>query len=318
MRVLIGYDGSDCAEAALDDLQRAGLPKSAEALVVSVTELAFPFPPPSTHEIVELAREIHVPADLSRAYATASSASQEAQTLAERAATRLRASFPSWTINAEGAVGSPASELIKRSDEFTPDLIIVGSHGRSKLESLVLGSVSQRVLSETNWSVRVARGRVEEPDTPVRIVVGVDSSPASKAAVHEVASRLWPQKSEVRLITAADRLTPTFLGGIIPPVGKIIDEINQTEDLWLEEELEQLSRQFEQTELTISTEIVAGNPKRELINAAERWAADCIFVGSGNFSNRLERFVLGSVSQAVASRARCSVEVVRPRQPGHN
>jgi len=318
MRVLIGYDGSDCAEAALDDLQRAGLPKSAEALVVSVTELAFPFPPPSTHEIVELAREIHVPADLSRAYATASSASQEAQTLAERAATRLRASFPSWTINAEGAVGSPASELIKRSDEFTPDLIIVGSHGRSKLESLVLGSVSQRVLSETNWSVRVARGRVEEPDTPVRIVVGVDSSPASKAAVHEVASRLWPQESEVRLIAAADRLTPTFLGGIIPPVGKIIDEINQTEDLWLEEELEQLSRQFEQTELTISTEIVAGNPKRELINAAERWAADCIFVGSGNFSNRLERFVLGSVSQAVASRARCSVEVVRPRQPGHN
>jgi len=35
------------------------------------------------------------------------------------------------------------------------------------------------------------------------------------------------------------------------------------------------------------------------------------FVGSAGFSNRLERFVLGSVSAAVAARAHCSVEVVR-------
>jgi nucleotide-binding universal stress UspA family protein len=34
-------------------------------------------------------------------------------------------------------------------------------------------------------------------------------------------------------------------------------------------------------------------------------------VGSAGFSNRLERFVLGSVSAAVAARAHCSVEIVR-------
>ncbi|MCA1575337.1 MAG: universal stress protein [Acidobacteria bacterium] len=41
--------------------------------------------------------------------------------------------------------------------------------------------------------------------------------------------------------------------------------------------------------------------------------ANCIFVGSTGFSNRLERFLLGSVSAAVANRAECSVEVVRKK-----
>jgi len=52
-------------------------------------------------------------------------------------------------------------------------------------------------------------------------------------------------------------------------------------------------------------------PKNELPRVAEEWGADCIFVGSTGFSNRFERFVLGSVSAAVAARAHCSVEVVR-------
>jgi hypothetical protein len=35
MKVLIGYDGSDCATAAIRDLRRAGLPNHAQALVLS-------------------------------------------------------------------------------------------------------------------------------------------------------------------------------------------------------------------------------------------------------------------------------------------
>ena len=39
MKILIGYDGSACAEAALDDLNRTGLPESAEAHILSVAEV---------------------------------------------------------------------------------------------------------------------------------------------------------------------------------------------------------------------------------------------------------------------------------------
>lgn len=138
---------------------------------------------------------------------------KEAQSLAERAAVRLRVNFPGWEITAEASVGSPSRELVRKADEWKLDLIVVGSHGRSAVERLLLGSVSQGVLTYARCSVRVARGRVEEPDTPVRIVVGVDGSPASAAAVREVASRRWPSKSEVRVIAVNDLLTPTLSDG---------------------------------------------------------------------------------------------------------
>jgi nucleotide-binding universal stress UspA family protein len=314
MKVLIGYDGSDCAEAALDDLQRAGLPSEAEALVLSVTEISLPPPPLSSYEIVEQARQVQVPADIKRVYAKGSPAIQEAQCLSERAAARLRANFPGWEITAEATVGSPAWELVRKADDCKPDLIVVGSHGHSALGRFVLGSVSQRVLTEAHCSVRVARGRVEEPDTPVRIVVGVDGSRASEAAVCEVASRLWPAKTEVRIIAVNDPLTPTLIGQFIPPVEKTIEESNQADREWLKEILENLSQRLRQSELKVSTEIREGNPKRVLVEVAEGWGTDCIFIGSVGFSNRFERFVLGSVSAAVVARAHCSVEVVRPRK----
>jgi nucleotide-binding universal stress UspA family protein len=51
-------------------------------------------------------------------------------------------------------------------------------------------------------------------------------------------------------------------------------------------------------------------PKRLLLSEAERWDADCVFVGARGLS-RLKRLLLGSVSMAVVTRAQCSVEVVR-------
>ena len=189
---------------------------------------------------------------------------------------------------------------------------MVGSHGHSKLGGLVLGSVSQGVLTDARSSVRVARGRVEEPNTPVRIVVGVDGSAAGAAAVREIASRNWPPRSEVRIVAVSDPLAPTLVGSLIPPVGKIVDECNEAERGRLQEILHNSSQQLSPSGLQVSTEIRVGDPKRALVEAAEAWGAGCIFVGSIGFTNVFERFLLGSVSAAVAARAHCSVEVVRP------
>lgn len=84
MRILIGYDGSDCAEAALDDLQRAGLPSKTEALVLSVAEVWLP-PPSSTNEIVDETLEAQLLGDREPVYAKASALVKEAFEQAERA-----------------------------------------------------------------------------------------------------------------------------------------------------------------------------------------------------------------------------------------
>lgn len=196
MKILIAYDGSDCADAALDDLRKAGLPPDAEALILSIAEVWLPPPPPSSYEIVEAAREAQSPADLQKAYLKDSQAVSEARALARRARERLQNNFPGWQIGIEASYGSPAWELIVKADQWKPRLIIVGSHGRTALGRFVMGSVSQKVLTEARCSVRVARGRVEVEDSPARIIVGVDGSPGSEAAVQAVAARHWPMRSE--------------------------------------------------------------------------------------------------------------------------
>jgi nucleotide-binding universal stress UspA family protein len=316
MKILIGYDGSSCAEAALDDLQRAGLPAQAEVFILSVAEVWLPPPPPSVYEILEQAEEVHVPSDVKRVYARTSSAMKEAHELAQRARERVQGNNPLWTVNSDASNGSPAWELVAKADDWNPDLIVVGSHGRTALGRFVLGSVSQRVVTEARCSVRVARGRVDEPGLPVRIIVGLDGSPGCQVALREVASRRWPSGSEIRLIVADDPLVPSTVGSIIPPLAEMVDESNKADRDWAETMLRKSAEVLQPTGCKVITELVYGDPKHVLVKAAEDWRADCIFVGSTGFSNRFERFVLGSVSAAVVARAHCTVEVVRSQSGG--
>ena len=61
----------------------------------------------------------------------------------------------------------------------------------------------------------------------------------------------------------------------------------------------------------VQTKLVDGNPNNVLVEEAECWHADCIFVGANAQGSRLERFLLGTTAAAVAARSHCSVEVVR-------
>jgi nucleotide-binding universal stress UspA family protein len=314
MKILIGYDGSECADAALDDLTQAGLPATGEVQVLSVAEVWLPPPPPSSLEILEEARHAQSPAELQRDFAKHCDAAKEALVYAERARDRIRAKFPNWKVSADSSCGSPAWELVAKADEWKPDLIVAGSHGRTALGRFVLGSVSQRVLTEARCSVRIARGRVEEPGSPVRIVVGTDGSPASDEAMRAVAARTWPARSEIKVVLVDDPLAPEFLGKIIPPLETMLEEDRQEERAWVEKISKRSLEILRSAGMKVSCVVREGDPKRELPKVAEDWGADCIFVGSAGFSNRLERFVLGSVSAAVAARSHCSVEVVRKVQ----
>ena len=306
MKILIGYDGSDCADAALEDLGRAGLPSVASAVVISVAEVWLP--PPSSYEIVEEALAESGPTEQAEAE---SPALEEARALALGACERLQKRFPGWEVRAEAANGSPAWGVITRADALQPDLIVVGSQGRNALGRFVLGSVSQKVVTEARSSVRVARGRAKADDSPVRIVLGVDGSPASALAVGAVGKRSWPGDTEVLVVAVDDIMSPTLIGRLMPPVTNWVGERNRREREWAHQLVEDAARELEAASLKASHVVKDGDPKRELVKAAEEWEADCIFVGSTGLGGRFKRFLLGSVSAAVAARAACTVEVVR-------
>jgi len=312
MKLLIAYDGSRFSEAALDDLARAGLPDKGQALVVSVAEVWLPLPNHNGNGngsgfslgdystvLVERHRE------------KGEKALTEAKTFAKHAQNRLKVLLPDWNITAESTYGSPAWEILAKADEFDPDLIVVGSQGQSAVSRVLLGSISQSILTRAKCSVRIARGKVEVDDSPMRIVIGFDGSLGAQAAVRAVAGRSWPEQSEIRLVSAADQVMPTAIGRFIPPVAGWAQDEFKAQHEWMEKlaagSIETLNNSGYKTAL----QIVEGNPKQVLTGEAENWHADAIFVGANTFGSSLERFLIGSVSAAVAARARCSVEVVR-------
>jgi nucleotide-binding universal stress UspA family protein len=108
-----------------------------------------------------------------------------------------------------------------------------------------------------------------------------------------------------------DPITPSAIGRFVPPIANWVEEANQGENEWLRKLSETALKKLQDVGLDASFSILSGNPKQVLIEEAENWHADSIFVGANRFGSWFERFMLGSVSAAIAARAHCSVEVVR-------
>jgi nucleotide-binding universal stress UspA family protein len=295
MKILIGHDGSQSADAALVDLQRAALPIEAEALVVSVADVLMVPQTPAYELAGEALMSRRVTAGLLYAQRQAELVLNEARDFARRASDQVRSFFPHWSVRAETLTGSPAWELISKADEWKPDLIVVGSHGRSAVSRFILGSVSKKIVTDSDHSVRVSRGDLEKGlNEPAKLVIGVDASAEAEQAVRAVGRRVWPYRTEVRIIAVDDGSSPMFT----LTAGRMV--------AWAENALSLIG---------LKTSVIweTGDPRRVLIDQAEAWDADSIFVGGRRFSGALERFQLGSVATALVTKAHCSVEVVRNR-----
>lgn len=309
MKILIGYDGSPTADAALDDLKTAGLPCEAEAIVMSVAEIWLP--PHNVERNGDSTKNEYIEEITEKHRQKSKKTVAEAETFARHACNRLLKNFPGWKVGAEAAFGSPAGEIVSKANEMNADLIVVGSHGRSSVERFFLGSISQKVLTEAVCSVRVARGKIEVDPFPSRVIIGYDGSAGANAAIAAVIARNWREQSEFRLIAVTDPIMPSAIGRFVPPIANWVEEANQGENKWIEKIAADALQKMRDAGLLSSLQIHTGNPKSVLVEAASEWHADSIFVGANRFGSRVERFLLGSVSAAIAARANCSVEVVR-------
>jgi nucleotide-binding universal stress UspA family protein len=312
MRILIGYDGSESADAALDDLRRAGLPRDVRALVVSVGEVLLP-PPPIANELVQPPPTSRIVTEaLAQAAVRARQSLKETQEFAEEAAERVRSYFPHWQVDAEGVAGWPATELINKADDWKADLVVVGSRGHSALGRLILGSVSKKVVTDSCHSVRVVRRASEKNEAnPPRIVLGVDGSPEAEHAVREVGMRVWPKGTEVRIVAVQDGTSPARISRVLPTAAAMIKNSHETTLEASRMMIEWAERELRVIGLQVSVATKKGEAQRVLIEEARAWDADAIFVGSRKCDGTFERFWLGSVSTALVTKAHCSVEVVR-------
>jgi nucleotide-binding universal stress UspA family protein len=320
MRLVIGYDGSECAESAIADLRYAGVPDGSEATVLSVGDLLVetPYAAPAVAAggggpgggdppLVRRSGRI-----VTQARAAAAEVMARARQDSVRGADLVKGLFPGWTVHADAVADSPYWALIARAGEWSADLVVVGSHGRSALGRLILGSVSQNVLSYAPCSVRVGRCPPAAAAGGVRVLLGVDGSADAALAVEAVAARAWPAGTEVRVVTALD---PRLLGSVgwLETAGMAVIDTDDGHDVptVLRRRVDEVADELRDAAgLAVTTLVADGDPKHVLVDEADRWGAHVIFLGARGHT-RAERLLLGSVSAAVAARARCSVEVVR-------
>jgi nucleotide-binding universal stress UspA family protein len=151
----------------------------------------------------------------------------------------------------------------------------------------------------------------------MKILLGVDGSPFSEAATRGVLSRPWPAGTELRVVSVAHPypfVPDPFLVG-----AAIHYESLEKERLRAAEDVRRVADEaaLQVPELTVTTATYDGSPKDILLAEAERWGADLVVVGSHG-RGAAGRFLLGSVSHALALHAPCSVEIVRQRPESQN
>lgn len=143
----------------------------------------------------------------------------------------------------------------------------------------------------------------------MKILVGVDGSAESDAAIAEVGRRPWPAGSEVRVLTVDAPRDPSLLQRGSPTIfDQLVEQQRAEAQGRLSAAADRLRRASPQ--LAVTAILREGRAKEVILDEAEQWGADLIVVGSQGYG-AIRRMFLGSVSLAVATGAACSVEIVR-------
>jgi nucleotide-binding universal stress UspA family protein len=305
MKLLIAYDGSECSDFALLDLRNAGLPEDTEAMILSAADTFLPTGD-EKEEIPDALKHL-----IKKARDHANEALTVARTNAERAGDQLHELFPNWKISTGARPDAPAWAVINASEEWHPDMILVGSHGYGFFNKARLGSVSEKVVLEARCSVRIAKKSDHATNTPLRIVLGYDGSDDAKAALKSLSDRSFPSGTQVHVISAVYLRMITALGFFSVFTEELLDVTRDDDHAIIQKLVDGAVAQLQASGFEASGSVVEGDPKKVLVKHAEEWQADLIVVGAHG-TTRTERFLLGSVSSAITSRAHCSVEVIRP------
>ena len=155
----------------------------------------------------------------------------------------------------------------------------------------------------------------------MKILLAIDGSGHSDAAVHELTRQHFPSASEVRIISVVE--PPYFPGASVDGAAGagIYLELENAARVRARAAIDKAAASLQAAEgsrsLSVTTKIPSGPAKGAILDEAEAFGADLIVVGSHGHE-RFGRFLLGSVAHAVALHAKCSVEIVRsPKAPAN-
>jgi nucleotide-binding universal stress UspA family protein len=210
--------------------------------------------------------------------------------------------------------GHPVKVVLSEAEDSNCDLIVIGAQGHSFIGRLLLGSISDSIATHAKCSVLVVRpGDPASTDAgtqtnkPNRLVIGYDSSHASRQAVEEILNLDWDRETEVELISVAPIYDYLLGNGLSTAAIANEEEIFREMKQGGEEMKNRLDDSLAHTKSTVIHDQRVGDALAEV---AKKNAADLIVVGDSGHS-LLDDFLLGSTTKYVLRHATCSIWISR-------
>ncbi|MBX9952923.1 MAG: universal stress protein [Candidatus Obscuribacterales bacterium] len=289
MKILLACDGSEHSEAAIIETVRSPWPDNTSFQILSVVDTSFS-PPPTVQRMLA-----------------------SAQAVVDHAVSVFKEKLPAGTnIISTVSQGNPKSEILQYAERWPADLLIVGSRGLRGIKKVMMGSVSHSIVVAASCSVRVVRNHKQAKEGETRIYLALDDSPFSDHVVERIGSRPWKEGTHIKCATA------------IPTLVEYMNEAQDTHEIQALEtfrnkqiadaeiHLKQV-RELLKTKLPnagISYEILQGDPRDVVVEGAKQFESDLIVSGCKG-KGWVDRMLIGSVSEAIAERSECSVEVIK-------
>lgn len=280
MRIVLGFDGSEAANVALQFILHRAWPPATQVAVVGAV------PPVVDWDVMALGA----------AGMSAVAGVHDLTGRADEAASALV--LRGLEASADVAMGDPADRIADRAERWFADLIVIGNRRRGAFASAVFGSVAAHLVDHAPCPVLVARA-----DTASRMLIAVDGTPSSRDIPRLLES--WGPAFKglpVEVLSVAvrdDAITPWVAG------------VERQEDLAEHERIAAFAA-VELAALGWSAVPLArfGVPDRVIVDEAEACRADLIVTGSRGIGT-IQRLVAGSVAHDVLLHTRSSVLVMR-------
>jgi nucleotide-binding universal stress UspA family protein len=286
-------DFSDISRRALDHAALLARWYEAELHVIHVMPLmptVFGFPSPAMDGAIEPAHTDAIVKELTKCVGSAA-------TIVPRTQLAVRS-------------GSAAAEILRYVDEAKSDLLVVGTHGRTGFERVVLGSVTEKVLRKAPCPVltvpRLAEG---DPEFPLfrHVLCAADFSPAAERAAEYALSLAQEANGRLTLLHVVDWMPDKDMAKF-PQFDAAVYRRAVTAEA--RRRLEALVPEDARNWCEPDLRIACGKPYREIVRIADEEGADLIVLGVHG-AGAVDRMLFGSTTQHVVRQALCPVLTVR-------
>jgi len=204
------------------------------------------------------------------------------------------------------------AKILKAAAAANASLIVMGTHGRTGIDHVLLGSVTEKVLHKAGCPILVVPPHAPSVDGGVsavfkRIVCAVDFSTGSLLAVNTALELAQEAAARLTLVHAIE--FPAALREVVFSTDADVDQLHAAAEAEFLRRLRALVPAQARTYCTVTTRVNEGKPAREIERVAAAEQADLIVMGVQG-RGAVDLMVFGSNTNAVIRNVSCPVLVV--------